>query len=62
MATSNNLVQSEVLFFILGTIDAHPASMIKKSVMEFYHEDEIMSVKYLLVQAVVQMKDIPLLT
>jgi len=62
MATSNNLVQSEVLFFILGTIDAHPASMIKKSVLEFYREDEIMSAKYLLVQAVEQMKDIPLLT
>jgi len=43
MATSNNLVQSEVLFFILGSIDAHPASMIKKSVMEFYREDEISS-------------------
>ena len=35
--------------------------MIKKSGMEFYREDEIMSVKYLLVQAVVQMKEIPLL-
>ena len=60
MDTSIQLVPSEVLFFIQTTIDVHPASLIKKTVLGFHREDEIMSAKQLLVQAVENLKDIPL--
>lgn len=46
------LTVCELLYFVSNTIDVHPVSTLRNTVLEFYREDEVMAAKQLLVQAV----------
>jgi len=49
---SSKLVLYELLYFVNGSYDHHPLSLITSTLAEFYRDDEILSAKQILVQSV----------
>ena len=46
-----NLVQCELMYFVLGCYGQHPDSTVRFTVLEFFRDDEILAAKQLLVHA-----------
>ena len=51
---TDKLVICELLFFTINNVDKHPLEAIKTVISEFYREDEIMTAKHVLIQALPQ--------
>ena len=52
--TQVTLILCELLFFVQGTFGQYPESSIKTTLLEFYREDEILSAKHRLIEAIEQ--------
>jgi len=46
-----NLMQCELLYFMIGCYGQYPDSTVKTTILEFYREDEILHAKQVLIQA-----------
>jgi len=51
LQADSNLLQCELLYFVMGTYSQHPESTIKMTLLDFYREGEILHAKQLLVDA-----------
>ena len=50
--TNTPLIVSELLFFVNSVYDSHPAALIKSTVGDFFREDEVLTAKSILIDAV----------
>ena len=51
------MVVNELLCFLSSKIHNYPLTMIKKAILEFYREDEILTAKHIILQSVIAVTD-----